>query len=288
MSAMIQRTSESSEESSDLISNTEKSSDEGLALLHSLKKSLNGITDSNQVIEDAISNKFNEIEKSLEMIERISENTKLIHDIVFKTKLLSFNASVEAARAGEHGKGFSVVAEEIGNLAKVSGDSATKIESIIETAKTELSSIIASSIEETQSLFCHNKEKLEDGDKSVSECSMKFNEVQNSIQLVSQAFKEINVSNIEQAAGVKEVSSSAHDFELASKICLSIASENQSSANQLRKEVSILEQQIGKIKVTIFGEKNDKVKTRKFSKVLSFARPSKKQSSSTKKNKLSA
>ena len=35
----------------------------------------------------------------------------VINDIVFQTKLLSFNASVEAARAGESGKGFAVVAE---------------------------------------------------------------------------------------------------------------------------------------------------------------------------------
>jgi len=40
-----------------------------------------------------------------------------MNDIVFQTKLLSFNASVEAARAGIHGKGFAVVADEVGNLA---------------------------------------------------------------------------------------------------------------------------------------------------------------------------
>ena len=50
--------------------------------------------------------------KVLEIIKTIEDKTKVINDIVFQTKLLSFNASVEAARAGEAGKGFAVVASK--------------------------------------------------------------------------------------------------------------------------------------------------------------------------------
>ena len=62
----------------------------------------------------------------------IKENTKQLDGIQRKQNILALNASIEAARAGEAGKGFSVVALEVGKLAKSCTDLNNRITSTVE------------------------------------------------------------------------------------------------------------------------------------------------------------
>ena len=257
--AMVKRTSDNTDDSMKFVDSSQTNSVEGRNLLRSIESSFKEIRSSNVDIEKVIGSKLEQINKSLKAIDRIAENTELINDIVFQTKLLSFNASVEAARAGEHGKGFAVVANEIGNLAKVSGESATKIENIITEAKVELDSIIGESLDVTSGLFRDNRVKLDSGSTFVEKCSLKFEEILDSINSVGESFREINLATEEQVEGVKDISQSATSFELTSKNCLLISGNSLDNAELLEGEIGRLNHEINHIKDTIFGKEKGKL-----------------------------
>ncbi|MGN0506431.1 MAG: PocR ligand-binding domain-containing protein [Lachnospiraceae bacterium] len=62
-----------------------------------------------------------EVDAAVTYINEINEKSKNLDKIESNQKILALNASIEAARAGEAGRGFSIVANKVGELAATSG-----------------------------------------------------------------------------------------------------------------------------------------------------------------------
>ncbi len=172
--------------------------------------------DSNQQISQKIMESNAKIAGLTAIIVNVGVKTQVINDIVFQTRLLSFNASVEAARAGEHGKGFSVVAEEIGKLANSSGEAATEITSILQTATNEVKSIAEEINQSIGQVIKAGLESAENAVKITKDCQQTLEGMITSVGGLQGSLLEISQSTIEQVGSIDQINGSIVDLE---KIC---------------------------------------------------------------------
>lgn len=217
MNEMMGRTSDSAKNSSKLARETLKAAEEGQAHLQSLTESMETISQAQKKLKNAIQNDVQKLHSVVEIIAEVSGKTRVINDIVFQTKLLSFNASVEAARAGEHGKGFAVVAEEVGNLARMSGQASLEISDIVQKSNDQVISLI-SMIQKNLNEVIDEVEKTVEQGVHYSEKSVQTLEtVVEKSTLSSEMVHSIHAANEEQSKGSQEVLSAMKTMESANQ-----------------------------------------------------------------------
>lgn len=104
------------------------------ANITSVNKNQIYLEESMHKLEDLVyyyNHSFEILEEFQRYSERIHYITEYMKQIANKTKILSINASIEAARAGEAGRGFSVITEEIKNLANQSESFSEEINQMV-------------------------------------------------------------------------------------------------------------------------------------------------------------
>ncbi|MCP4368505.1 MAG: HAMP domain-containing protein [Deltaproteobacteria bacterium] len=82
--------------------------------------------------EESMASLKSTMETMAKSSKEIAGIVRTINDISFQTNLLALNAAIEAARAGEAGAAFSVVADEVRNLAKRASQAANETEVLID------------------------------------------------------------------------------------------------------------------------------------------------------------
>lgn len=106
---------------------TERSLENSKAGILALEENMQGLNQIKEKMDLIASN----IVQLSEQSQLIGEIIATVEDIANQSNLLAVNASIEAVRAGENGKGFSVVAQELKNLAEQSKEGTIQIQKIL-------------------------------------------------------------------------------------------------------------------------------------------------------------
>ena len=213
----------------------------GKSTIEDMLSSMNVINNSNAAMMKQIEEGNKKIGEIVTVIGEIENKTKVINDIVFQTKLLSFNASVEAARAGEQGKGFAVVAEEVGNLATMSGTAAKEISDMLTSSMHTVQNIVNESKSKVETLAFDGRSKVEQGIEIAHKCGSALEEIVQQASSINSLIMEITTAVKEQSKGIIEVSKAMSLLDQASNQNSITSKETLISSTELRDQVEKLE-----------------------------------------------
>lgn len=256
ITSMISKATENANTTSETSSESHKKAEEGRASVDQMLSSMDEISQSNEAILTQINESNRQMADIVKVIQDIGNRTKVINEIVFQTKLLSFNASVEAARAGEHGKGFAVVAEEVGNLAQMSGSAAKEITDMLDASISKVEGIVRDTQQKVEALVQSGKEKVESGVTVARQCSDVLNEIVQNVSRVSGLSQEISQAAKEQSQGVSEINKAMSQLDTVTQQNAATSEEAASAAEELSAQAESLKSSVEDLMAVISGSRS--------------------------------
>lgn len=196
-----------------------------------------------------------QLEKAIEeskVVEQIQVLSASIMSIAQQTNLLALNASIEAARAGTAGKGFSVVADEIGNLAEQSKLAVGKIAEVtdrvilavtnLSTNSNNLLSFVSEDVNNDYKNMVEVADKYREDAKFVDDLVTEFSstseELLASIESMAQAIDGVATAANESASGTTEIAEKTSEANVKSYSVMQKVVETKNSSDSLKGEIS--------------------------------------------------
>ena len=247
---------ESSDKINGLINNiqdisqlTDELANDGNAVMESIEEGIDYLSKSIKQVKQT-KNETERVSATIknmgEMSKEIADVTDLINGLSEQTNLLALNAAIEAARAGSAGRGFSVLADEIRELAEEStratdkiADLNYKIQNNIKEAinsmdrNTEVVLKSVDSIQETKTAFDSINslaKKLKNSLKRITSKSKKMNNNSNEVKDI---IHEIGSVSQEAASNAEEVAASSEEQTAATEEVVNATKELAGMADKL-------------------------------------------------------
>ena len=210
-----------------------------------VNKTLNVLESINNEVLSQIEQIHSDTINTNEAVEKINKAVEIIKDIAEQPNLLALNASIEDARAVAAGKGFSVVAEQIQELAEQSTNSSEDIASVLSNLNSNSNNSVntmkkvrnvinkqSKDIEKTKEIFNSVSNEIDISIKGINEIEkaidiliLEKNEIVNAVNNLSTESKE-NETNADMALkSVLEVSEGVESLKESSNNVKSIAED---------------------------------------------------------------
>ncbi len=171
-----------------------------------------------------------EMQTMVTAMEKISESSAKIGNIISEiesiasqTNLLSLNASIEAARAGDAGRGFSVVAEEIRQLAEQS----------------------AKAVVDTRELIEGSMREIAEGSRAVEHASSSIESVVSGIKQIAESSKELSVMVITQAETMRQAEQGVSQISEVVQSNSAAAQQSSATSEELSAQAATLDELVG-------------------------------------------
>ena len=189
------------------------------------KKSVSESIESMRQIREQMEGIAESIVRLSEQGQAIGEIMLSVNDLAEQSNLLAVNASIEAAKAGEQGKGFSVVAQEVRNLAEQSKQATVQVRGILN----DIQKATNAAVMVTE----QGSKVVEAGVKQSEQAGESVQQLAESISEAAQAATQIAASSQQQMVGMDQVAQAMESIKTASAQNVASTRQTETAAKNI-------------------------------------------------------
>ncbi|MFC6619029.1 methyl-accepting chemotaxis protein [Deinococcus radiophilus] len=215
----IQAMSEIAQQSAQAALDALLASNEGQQAVQATLSGMQGIRETAQNAEQRIAALSDRSRQIGQIVDTISS-------IASQTNLLSLHASIEAAGAGEAGERFSVVADEVRQLADESAQASRQIAGLIAGIQREIAEVVQTMRE--------NAEQVNQGYQVAGTAGQRLEQISTLSRESARLAEQISLSTRDQVENIEQVSASVQDIAQIAERSQESVQQGRAAAEQLQ------------------------------------------------------
>ncbi|SFL64924.1 HAMP domain-containing methyl-accepting chemotaxis protein [Halanaerobium salsuginis] len=206
--------------------------DQVISDLDTGNKSINNSIDQVRRVKNQTVTVTEQIHELGNLSEKIGDIVELINGISSQTNLLALNAAIEAARAGEAGRGFSVVADEIRQLAEESSTATEQIASLINQIQAGVQTTV-SQVDETSTSVDNSVDVIKSTEASFIEINQAMDNLVTYIEEIAEESKRMDKNSDFVKASISEIAAVSQEASRNAESVAAASAEQSSSTREI-------------------------------------------------------